>query len=115
MLNTLIKIANYLDSIAHYSLANAVDITVIAILDDVSPPFDLEEARLIADAIGIDFSIAKFSLHDFRRGLAVELEHGSHDQETDVIHHNYLDAGRIAWAHLKEDGQYYNKLDKLGL
>lgn len=71
-------------------------------MEDISPPFSIEEAAIIADAIGIDFTESDFTLKDFQKGLGVELEHGARDPETDVVHKNYLSVGRIAWAHLKE-------------
>ena len=36
--------------------------------------FTTEEARRIGDRIGVDW--AKYSIEEFRMGLAVELEHG---------------------------------------
>lgn len=46
-------------------------------------------------------------------GLAVELEHGSHDPETNVINDDPKLAGKIAWAHLKEIKDYYTRLAKM--
>ena len=45
--------------------------------------FSTEEARSIGDRIGIDWDAV--DLEQFRMGLEVEMEHGSHDKETDVI------------------------------
>jgi hypothetical protein len=70
-----------------------------------------EEARSIGGKLGIDW--AKVDLQEFRRGLEVELEHGSHDPETDVTHDDPLLTGKIAWAHLKEIPDYYTRLDKM--
>ena len=47
------------------------------------------------------------------KGLSVELEHGSHDPETNVIDDNENLAGKIAWAHLKEIRDYYARLEKM--
>lgn len=113
MLHSLVKLANHLDSRWEFAAANAVDNLLRVVAQDVEPPFSKEEAQIIADAIGVDFSKAKFNLEDFQHGLRVELEHGDRDPETDVVHHNYLSVGRIAWAHLKEDPRYYNKLAKV--
>ena len=66
------------------------------------------EAKQIGDAIGILWD--KVDLNEFAMGLSVELEHGSHDPETNVIHDNYEMAGKIAWAHLKEMRDYYSRL-----
>lgn len=74
--------------------------------------FTAEEAKKIGDEIGIDF--AKFDLEQFRMGLAVELEHGSHfGDETNVTKDDPHFTGRIAWAHLKEIPDYYTRLAKM--
>jgi hypothetical protein len=71
----------------------------------------LDEARQIGTALGVDWK--KFDLEQFRRGLEVELEHGSRDPETNVTNDDLNLTGKIAWAHLKEFGDYYTRLDKL--
>jgi len=72
--------------------------------------FTAEEARRIAATIGIVWEDVSFDLEQFRMGLAVELEHGSHDPETDVTHDDPVLTGKIAWAHLKEFPDYYTRL-----
>jgi hypothetical protein len=73
--------------------------------------FTADEAKTIGESIGIDWN--EVSLDEFRVGLSVELEHGSHDPETDVIGDNEELAGKIAWAHLKELPDYYTRLEKM--
>ena len=73
--------------------------------------FTLDEARKIGEQIGVDFT--KFDLEQFHMGLAVELEHGSHDPETNVTNGDPLTTGKIAWAHLKEIPDYYTRLKKM--
>ena len=73
--------------------------------------FTDEEAKNIGDRLGIDWN--KFDLEQFRMGLAVELEHGSHDPETNVTNNDKLITGKIAWAHLKEIPDYYTRLEKM--
>lgn len=70
-----------------------------------------EQAAHIAEVLGID--PVKVDLDQFRRGLEVELEHGSRDPETDVTHDDEALTGKIAWAHLKEFPDYYTRLDRL--
>lgn len=70
--------------------------------------FTLEEARRIGDQLGVDWS--QFDLEQFRMGLAVELEHGIHDLQTNVTDDDELVTGRIALAHLKEIRDYYTRL-----
>jgi hypothetical protein len=73
--------------------------------------FTTEEARKIGEALGIDW--ATVDVDQFRRGLEVELEHGTHDPQTNVTDDDPLVTGKIAWAHLKEIRDYYTLLDKL--
>lgn len=70
--------------------------------------FTAHEAKSIGDIIGIDWS--EVDLEQFRMGLAVELEHGARDAQTDVTHDDFQTTGKIAWAHLKEMPDYYTKL-----
>lgn len=73
--------------------------------------FTQEEAKRIGDRIGIDWN--KYDLEQFRMGLAVELEHGLHDPETNVTNDDEIMTGKIALAHLKEIPDYYTRLDKM--
>jgi len=73
--------------------------------------FDLEEARKIGESIGISWKTCNFPVEEFRKGLLVELEHGSHDPETNVTNDDMLLTGKIAWAHLKEFPDYYKRLE----
>ena len=75
------------------------------------PEFTLEEALAIGQEIGIDFT--QVDQEEFRLGLAVELEHGAHDSETNVTDDDRLLTGKIAWAHLKEIPDYYTRLLKM--
>jgi hypothetical protein len=75
-----------------------------------TPRFTAERAREIGSKIGIDWESVSFDVEQFRSGLEVELEHGSHDPETDVTHDDPLLTGKIAWAHLKELPDYYTRL-----
>jgi hypothetical protein len=69
------------------------------------------EAREIGNQLKIDWT--KVDVKEFHSGLAVELEHGAHDPETDVTGDNMLLTGKIAWAHLKEFPDYYSRLEQL--
>lgn len=70
--------------------------------------FTPEEARTIGDRIGVDWQ--KYDLEEFRMGLAVELEHGVRDPQTNVTGDDELATGKIALAHLKEIRDYYTRL-----
>jgi len=73
--------------------------------------FTTDEARHIGDTIGVDW--AQIPLAQFRQGLAVELEHGSHDPQTNVTSDDEILTGKIALAHLKEYPDYYDRLEQL--
>jgi len=70
-----------------------------------------DEAKRIGAQIGIDWH--DVDLDEFRKGLAVEMEHGSHDSRTDVTHDDPLSTGKIAWAHINEYPDYYTRLEKM--
>lgn len=70
--------------------------------------FSQAEAKAIGDALGVDWSATP--LEEFRLGLAVELEHGKHDAQTNVTDDDPLKTGKIALAHLKEYPDYYTRL-----
>jgi hypothetical protein len=70
--------------------------------------FTAREAKEVGDRLGIDWD--QIPVEEFRMGLAVELEHGAHDPETDVTGDDLLLTGKIALAHLKEFPDYYTRL-----
>lgn len=72
--------------------------------------FTPEQAMAIAKTIGIDWTIAKFDLEQFRMGMDVELEHGSVDAQTNVTDDDPVKTGKIALAHLHEIPDYYTRL-----
>jgi Protein of unknown function (DUF5661) len=71
----------------------------------------IDEARRVGDEIGVDWS--RFDLEQFRRGMDVELEHGSRDPQTDVTHDDPIVTGKIALAHMKEFPDYYERLERM--
>jgi hypothetical protein len=73
--------------------------------------FTTEEAKRIGDSFGVDWN--KYDLEQFRMGLAIELEHGLRDAETNVTNDDEVMTGKIALAHLKEISDYYTRLDKM--
>lgn len=77
--------------------------------------FTNEEAESAAQAVGLDLNNVDFDVEEFKNGMNVELEHGSHDPETDVT--GGTDdpklIAKIAWAHLKEFPDYYKRLSKM--
>jgi hypothetical protein len=77
--------------------------------------FSTKESHEIAEKLKVKFN--KRGLEQFRRGLKVELEHGTdatkkgvNANETD---NKPLDTGRIALAHINEFPDYYTGLAKM--
>jgi len=73
--------------------------------------FGTEQAKEIGEKLGIKWD--KFDVEQFRRGMDVELEHGSADPNTNVSDDDPLVTGKIALAHLNEFRDYYTRLDKM--
>jgi hypothetical protein len=71
----------------------------------------IEEARRVGDQIGVDWD--RFDLEQFRAGMDVEYEHGSHDPQTDVTGDDPILTGKIALAHMKEFPDYYVRLERM--
>src|SRR5207237_9884549 len=67
--------------------------------------------RRVGDAIGVDWT--RFDLDQFRAGMDVEFEHGSHDPQTDVTGDDPIVTGKIALAHMKEFPDYYERLERM--
>ena len=70
-----------------------------------------EEAREVGDQIGVDWD--RFDVEQFRAGMDVEYEHGSHDPQTDVTGDDPVVTGKIALAHMKEFPDYYDRLQRM--
>lgn len=73
--------------------------------------FTVAEAKDIGEKLGIKWD--KFDFDQFRRGMDVELEHGLTDPITNVTNDDSLTTGKIAYAHLNEFPDYYDRLDKM--
>jgi len=73
--------------------------------------FAAEEARAVGEALGINWS--EWDVEQFRRGMDVELEHGTVDPSTNVTNDDPIMTGKIALAHLNEFPDYYIRLAKM--
>lgn len=73
--------------------------------------FTDEEAKEIGARLEIDWNQVNFN--EFKMGLSVELEHGSHDAKTNVTNNDLETTAKIALAHLNEYPDYYTRLEKL--
>jgi cytidylate kinase len=76
-------------------------------------PFTTELVREVASRIGLDFEDADFTIEDLAKGMEVELEHGSRDSRTNVTGDDPVVTAKIAWAHLLELPDYYDRLDEM--
>jgi len=72
---------------------------------------DLDSARDIGNRIGVEWRVV--DIREFRKGLEVELEHGSHDPQTNVTNDDMVLTGKIALAHLKGVPDYYSRLERM--
>ncbi len=68
-------------------------------------------ARTVGKKLGITWD--KWDVDQFRRGMEVELEHGTVDPLTNVTNDDPLVTGKIALAHLNEFPDYYDRLEKM--
>ena len=73
--------------------------------------FTQEQAKEIGDRLGIDWNI--IPLEQFLLGINVELEHGLRDPQTNITNDDPILTGKIAWAHLKEYSDYYDRLKEI--
>ena len=72
--------------------------------------FTADQARAAGERIGIDWATSRFDVEQLRMGMDVELEHGTHDPETNVTDDDVVVTAKIARAHLNEFPDYYSRL-----
>lgn len=72
--------------------------------------FTADQAREAGEQIGIDWGASRFDVEQFRMGMDVELEHGTHDPDTNVTDDDVVMTAKIARAHLNEFPDYYTRL-----
>jgi len=73
--------------------------------------FTLEEAKKIGEQLGVKWD--KFDIEEFRKGMDIELEHGTVDSNTNVTNDDALMTGKITLAHLNEIRDYNTRLLKM--
>jgi hypothetical protein len=73
--------------------------------------FTAQEAQSFGEKLGIRWD--KFDVDQFRRGMDVELEHGTIDPSTNVTNDDPILTGKIALAHLNEFPDYYDRLEEM--
>jgi hypothetical protein len=75
--------------------------------------FTSEQAAAVAEMLGVALAREGIELEAFRRGMEVELEHGSRDPRTNVTDDDPILTGKIALAHLLELPDYYDRLEEM--
>ena len=69
----------------------------------------IDDARAVLAEL--DVGDMKVDPEEFRRGLEVELEHGTMFAEANVTNNHPILTGKIVLAHFKESLDYYRRLD----
>jgi hypothetical protein len=73
------------------------------------PKVSPQEAEIILKIINVEGM--DIPLEDFRKGLEVELEHGTMFADANVTNNHPVLTGKIVLAHLKEAMDYYPRLE----
>ena len=73
--------------------------------------FTDEEAKEIGEKLGVKWD--KFDVEEFRKGMDIELEHGTVDPNTNVTDDDPLTTGKITLAHLNELPDYNTRLGEM--
>jgi hypothetical protein len=73
------------------------------------PQVSSEEAGVILKIVNVEGM--DIPLEEFRRGLVVELEHGTMYADANVTNNHPILTGKIVLAHLKETMDYYERLE----
>ena len=74
-----------------------------------SPTVTIKEAKTILAKVNV--KKMKIDPEEFRRGLEVELEHGTQFDDANVTNNHPILTGTIVLAHMKESLDYYKLLE----
>lgn len=74
--------------------------------------FETDEAFTTAQEMGLDFTREPFDLEEFRKGMDMELAHGSCDLLTDVTHNDPVLTAMLVLAHVRKRPDYYTRLSE---
>lgn len=67
--------------------------------------------KLISKKMGIN--IDKYDIDEIKKGMVIELEHGSKNQFTNITNDDPVETLKIVLAHLNELSDYYTRLEKM--
>ena len=73
--------------------------------------FTAKEAKKYGEKLGVKWD--KFGVEEFRKGMDIELEHGTVDPNTNVTNDDPLLTAKITLAHLNELKDYNTRLLKM--
>jgi hypothetical protein len=74
-----------------------------------APTVSKEEASKVLNVVNTQRM--NIPLEEFRKGLEVELEHGTRYEDANVTNNHPILTGKIVLAHLKETMDYYRRID----
>lgn len=74
-----------------------------------APTVPEEEASTVLNVVNTQRM--NIPLEEFRKGLEVELEHGTRYEDANVTNNHPILTGKIVLAHLKETMDYYRRID----
>ena len=77
--------------------------------EKTDPTVSEEEASTILRIVNT--KSMEIPLEEFRKGLEVELEHGTRFDDANVTNNHPILTGKIVIAHLKETMDYYSRID----
>jgi len=75
--------------------------------------FTTADAARSLTVIGLDISGERFDVEQVRKGMDVELEHGTRFPDLDVTGDDPVITAKIALAHLREFPDYYERLESM--
>jgi hypothetical protein len=73
--------------------------------------FTSDEAKEIGERLGVKWD--KFNVEEFRKGMNIELEHGTVTPNTNITNDDPLMTGKITLAHLSEIRDYNTRLKEM--
>jgi len=85
--------------------------SLLARLSPLRRGFSLSTAKDVGDQLEVDWNM--FDIDQFRRGMNVELEHGTMSPATNITDNDPIVTGKIALAHLNEIPDYYTRLNRM--
>ena len=73
--------------------------------------FTKEEAKDVGEHLKVKWD--KFNVEEFRKGMDIELEHGTINENTNLTNDDPLLTGKITLAHLNEIRDYNTRLEEM--